>query len=141
MSKFVTKIGVPKNLQFAETAVTKWVNNLKANIKLPDYLQKKISVDKKTGATSSSTAAGQEIHNYIENEMIKANPKIKKEVTLNNGMRVDAIDMDKKIVYEVKPNNARGISDGNKQLNDYVKQLEKQYPNTKGKWKKELIRY
>lgn len=41
------------------------------------------------------------------------------------------VDYKNKIIYEIKPNNARAIRDGKKQLEKYRKTISKKYP---GKW-------
>ena len=54
--------------------------------------------------------------------------------TLGPGARVDGIDYDRKIIYELKPNNTRAIRRGIKQLERYIR--------IKGDgWRGELITY
>ncbi len=53
---------------------------------------------------------------------------------LENDKIPDAIDIEKGIVRELKPNNPRKIREGEIQVKDYLKQLQKQYPNKKWKW-------
>ena len=50
-----------------------------------------------------------------------------KEFTLPNGMRVDFIDLENKIIYELKPNNPRAIKAGLNQLSEYLKEVESVY--------------
>lgn len=45
--------------------------------------------------------------------------------------RPDFYDRDKKIVYELKPNNPDQIAKGQKQLDEYVKEAERIYG---GEW-------
>ena len=68
-------------------------------------------------------------------------PGVQKEVTirgiLNNKevtRRVDGLNVTKRIIYELKPNNSRAVARGVKQLNDYATIL-------KGNWEKVLIKY
>ena len=53
--------------------------------------------------------------------------------------RADAVDLGNRIVYELKPNNARAIRQGWKQLNRYTAALEELFPGTE--WIKVLITY
>ena len=53
--------------------------------------------------------------------------------------RADAVDLGNRIVYELKPNNARAIRQGWKQLNRYTAALEEAFPGTE--WIKILITY
>lgn len=59
---------------------------------------------------------------------------VKKEKIIGPGARVDGIDYNKKIIYELKPNNSRAIKRGTKQLERYVKIMG-------DGWKSELITY
>ena len=68
-------------------------------------------------------------------------PGVQKEVTirgiLNNKAvtrRVDGLNVTKRIIYKLKPNNSRAVAGGVKQLNDYATIL-------KGNWEKVLIKY
>ena len=40
-----------------------------------------------------------------------------------SGKRVDFIDFDKKVIYELKPFNPKQITAGNKQLVGYLKEI------------------
>lgn len=50
-----------------------------------------------------------------------------KEFTLPSGKRVDFIDFEKKIIYELKPDNKRARKLGEQQLGDYKKEVESIY--------------
>ena len=50
-----------------------------------------------------------------------------KEYSLKFGGRVDFIDIEKGIIYELKPNNARAIASGKRQLERYRIAAEKQF--------------
>lgn len=47
-----------------------------------------------------------------------------KEYVLPSGKRVDFIDLENKIVYELKPNNPNQIRKGTKQLAGYLEEIE-----------------
>lgn len=47
-----------------------------------------------------------------------------KEFKLPSGKRIDFIDLENKIIYELKPNNPRAIRLGNKQLEIYKNELQ-----------------
>lgn len=48
----------------------------------------------------------------------------RKEYVLPSGKRVDYIDIENKIVYELKPNNPNQIRKGTKQLAGYLEEIE-----------------
>lgn len=69
---------------------------------------------------------------------------LRKEYTLPSGKRVDFIDFDKKIIYELKPNNPTQITNGMKQLDGYLNEtidLGKTNPLFQGDWKVVLDTY
>ena len=97
-----------------------------------------VLVHNECGPSSSvkSMQKGQEVHkkwNYGQNDKT-----FKKEVTIPGAGRADAVDFTNRIVYELKPNNARAIRAGWRQLNKYAGALEKTYG---GSWIKILITY
>ena len=75
------------------------------------------SLDHTGGITKSSAAAGRKIHagyktNYADIKgMYKEYPKC--------GNRMDFVDINNRIIYELKPNNPRSINQGIKQLKRY----------------------
>lgn len=85
--------------------------------------------------TKSNLSLGQKMHNaYHAGEKGK-------EFYLPSKKRIDFLDIKKKTIYELKPNNPRAIKQGNKQLEMYAKELESM-PRFKGiKWKKKLDTY
>ena len=48
-----------------------------------------------------------------------------------NGIRPDFVDLDKQIIYELKPGNKNGILNGYRQLNKYKSIFENYYPGSK----------
>ena len=75
------------------------------------------SLDHTGGITKSSAAAGRKIHagyktNYSGIEGMK------KEAVIGRN-RIDFLDKNNKIIYELKPNNHRSINQGIKQLKRY----------------------
>jgi len=68
----------------------------------------------------------------------------RKEYTLPSGKRVDFIDFDNKIIYELKPNNSTQIRNGTKQLQGYLDEitdLGKIDPDWAGEWTTVLDTY
>ena len=61
-----------------------------------------------------------------------------KEQHIAPGCRVDGIDMEKGIIYELKPNNSRAISRGYKQLDRYILAASQRFG---GVWIGKLITY
>ncbi|SFQ51354.1 Restriction endonuclease fold toxin 9 [Pseudarcicella hirudinis] len=73
--------------------------------------------------------------------------KVGKEFRLLSGRRIDYLDMQNGIIYELKPNNPRAILQGQKQLQMYLQELQspamlQKYPQFKGiQWKTVLDTY
>lgn len=57
-----------------------------------------------------------------------------KEYQLPSGKKVDAVNIEKAEVRELKPNNVRAIKRGEKQVQNYVKELQELYPDRDWKW-------
>lgn len=55
-------------------------------------------------------------------------PGFRKEFTLPSGRRVDAINFETRQVIELKPNNPRAIRRGQRQVDEYVSELNQSYP-------------
>ena len=77
-------------------------------------------------AFSTDTKYGQEQHKFYKLGQADG-INTRKEFRFDNGLRADFIDIVNKIVYELKPDNARAINQGAKQLERYVEQANKQY--------------
>jgi RHS repeat-associated protein len=54
-------------------------------------------------------------------------PGAEREVTIKGAGRADAVDFQRRIVYELKPNNARAYREGQRQVQRYVDALNKQF--------------
>jgi len=65
---------------------------------------------------------GQEMHKQMD-----YGPGVLKEQTIAPGCRVDGIDFNNRIIYELKPNNPQAISRGMRQLNRYTKAASQKY--------------
>jgi hypothetical protein len=61
-----------------------------------------------------------------------------KEVTLENGQRVDAINMDEQAIAELKPDNLAAITRGANQLSGYIDQAQAQFG---GDWSGYVVTY
>lgn len=91
--------------------------------------------------TKSSLARGQKMHKAYHAG------KIGKEFRLPSGKRIDYLDMENGIIYELKPNNPRAISQGKAQLKMYKEELQseaflKKYPQLRDiDWKMVLDKY
>lgn len=81
---------------------------------------------KAAGYTKSSLQLGQKMHKAYKANKVLKNVRIK-EFRLPSGKRVDFIDFENKIIYELKPNNPRQITAGKKQLDTYLKEVESIY--------------
>lgn len=75
----------------------------------------------KSGETDA-TKAGRAAHkNY------NPGPSYQKEVTLPSGRRADAVDFGNRVVRELKPNNPNAIRKGERQIEQYRQELQKEY--------------
>jgi len=92
--------------------------------------------------TKSSLSFGQEMH-----KLYRLGQEGRKEFRLLSGKRIDFLDINNGIIYELKPNNPRAIQAGTKQLNMYLKELQtpemiKAFPELRGiQWKTVLDTY
>ena len=66
------------------------------------------------------------LHTHTEYSLLDGSNKIK-EYVLPSGKRVDFINFENKIVYELKPNNPNQIRKGTKQLAGYLEEIETVY--------------
>ncbi len=96
----------------------------------------------KTGlmATKSTISKGNQIHKAYKINDSNGVSRLK-EHRLPSGKRVDFLDRENGIIYELKPNNPNGIRTGKKQLDAYKKELDSHpfYKNTE--WKTKLETY
>ncbi len=90
--------------------------------------------------TKSTLKLGQEMHKaYRANEVLDG-VRIK-EFRLPSGKRIDFIDLENRIIYELKPNNPRAIKMGHKQLEMYKAEIESMPRFKGGKWQTVLDTY
>ena len=84
------------------------------------------------GYTKSNLTLGRKVHNEYKSGDVDNISKFK-EFVLPSKKRVDFIDFETKTVYELKPYNPRQINNGNKQLKNYIEELNRIYgPGWKG---------
>ena len=57
-----------------------------------------------------------------------------KEYSLPSKRRADAVNLEKGDVRELKPNNAKAIKTGEKQVQEYMKELQAQFPDKNWEW-------
>ena len=84
---------------------------------------------KSSAAKGGSTAAnrlGQQMHKAYKAGDVLDGVRIK-EFRLPSRKRIDFIDLENKIIYELKPNNPRAIKQGYKQLEMYKQEVESIY--------------
>ncbi|MGN0533475.1 MAG: RHS repeat-associated core domain-containing protein [Eubacterium sp.] len=74
----------------------------------------------------SAIERGKEMHMQMD-----YGPGVQKEVAIAKGCRVDGIDFNNKIIYELKPNNPQAIAKGMKQLERYTTAANQSYG---GEW-------
>ena len=74
-------------------------------------------MDHTGGITKSSAAAGRKIHAGYKTNYLGIEGMQKEAVIGRN--RIDFLDKNNKIIYELKPNNPRSINQGIKQLKRY----------------------
>ncbi|CAM4076795.1 RHS repeat-associated core domain-containing protein [Flavobacterium branchiophilum] len=95
--------------------------------KKPGRKSKKKNKGKADPKLLASAKRGRQAHRNYQNTL---GGGYEFEQTLDNGMRVDAIDRENNIVRELKPDTKSGIAKGKKQLAEYVKQLESETNET-----------
>ena len=61
---------------------------------------------------------------WVDKQDIAKSGHLEKEFRLPSGKKIDAIDFDNKIIYELKPNNERAKKRGQKQAEAYKKEIE-----------------
>lgn len=93
-----------------------------------------VLVHNSCGGETAATKRGRQMHKEWD-----YGPGTIKEYRIPGYGRADAVDLSKKIVYELKPNNPRAIRRGMKQLQRYATGLSKMYPNTR--WTTKLVTY
>ena len=129
---FVTGVGEATKAVGATVKVINRVDDAVDTIKIvkavdftDDALDTIKTLDKVNGATKSSLSAGRRIHHgYRAGDDILYG--ISKEVTRNR-VRADFVDEANKIIYELKPNNPRGLRQGIKQLQRYRVEFGREY--------------
>ncbi len=90
-----------------------------------------------SGYTKSSFELGRKVYKEYKAGEVDNITKFK-EYILPSGKRVDYIDFESKTVYELKPHNPKQIKKGRKQLENYLKEIEKVFG---GGWKAVLDTY
>ncbi len=83
---------------------------------------------------------GQKTHKAYKIEQATGSTLLK-EHRLPNGQKIDFLDRERGIIYELKPNNPRAIKSGLRQLEKYKSEMEKHpfYKDTS--WKTKLETY
>ncbi|WP_256002777.1 hypothetical protein [Pedobacter deserti] len=95
----------------------------------------------KNGETAA-TALGKKMH-----KLYKVGEEGFKEFRLLSGKRIDFLDIENGVIYELKPNNPRAIKAGRNQLKMYLQELQspemlEKYPHFEGiNWKTVLDTY
>lgn len=75
------------------------------------------------GGESTAAARGRQAHQSWD-----YGPGFEREFRLPSGRRVDGINFQTRQVVELKPNNPRAIRDGQRQLDRYLEELNREYP-------------
>ena len=95
------------------------------------YAMSKAQTPKTTGRgtqnpkVKAAVQKGQAMHKQMD-----YGPGVVKEKTIAPGCRVDGIDFNNRIIYELKPNNPQAIARGISQLNRYTAVASQQYGGT-----------
>ena len=67
---------------------------------------------------------GQQMHNAYKANLHNPAKQMFKEYRLPSGKRIDFLDLNRGIIYELKPYNPRGIQQGHRQLQMYMRELQ-----------------
>ena len=89
------------------------------------------------GHTQSNTQLGRSVHAEFARTHASGTTRLA-EYRLPSGRRVDLIDFDARIIYEVKPHNSNGIRTGLRQLETYRIEVESIFGSG---WRTILITY
>ncbi len=90
--------------------------------------------------TKSNLKLGQEMHKAYKADIADGVAK-RKEYRLPSGKRIDFIDFDTKTIYELKPYNPRAIKAGEKQLAQYLKEIQSMEEHLDEVWTTQLDTY
>lgn len=82
--------------------------------------------DANSGSPSNLTL-GNEVHNFVEDQVTTADPGWDAEYQLSNGQRADLVNVDTATVVEIKPANMAGVQSGLAQLAQYQQLLEDEW--------------
>lgn len=91
-----------------------------------------------TQFTKSSLKLGRQVHRTYKANLHNPAKGLYKEFTGVKGVRPDFVDFNKRVIYELKPNNPAQIKAGWRQLGRYKSAFEQQYG---GQWKTVLDLY
>jgi hypothetical protein len=86
-----------------------------------------------SGGETEATKRGREAHIQWD-----PGPGFEKEVTLPSGKRADAVNLETREVKELKPDNPRALKRGERQVEGYRRELEKERG---GEWKGKVESY
>ncbi|MBA4293540.1 hypothetical protein C0431_11295 [bacterium] len=90
-------------------------------VKMDDLAEAGYDISKYSGK-GGKMRQGQDVHKFIQKQ-IPESADLKTEFGISGG-RIDIIDLIKREIHEIKPNNEQGIRRGVNQLNRYEKGLE-----------------
>lgn len=105
-----------------------------------NFIQFICTIATKGGAqfTKSSLKIGQQVHKTYKAGLHNPAKGLFKEYSVIKGIRPDFVDRNRRIIYELKPNNPRQITAGLKQLEKYKGLFEQEFG---GVWKTVLDKY
>jgi hypothetical protein len=81
-----------------------------------------------TQFTRSTLQIGQQMHRAYKADLVNGVTKFK-EFRFATGRRADFIDFEKGVISELKPINPRAISEGYRQLEQYLQDARAQFPD------------
>jgi hypothetical protein len=91
--------------------------------------------------TKSTLSRGREMHKDYLSHLHDPSQQRFKEYVLPSGRRIDFLDVQKGIIYELKPFNVRAMNLGQRQANRYMQELQT-IPQYKGiNWKIQIDTY
>ncbi|KJS89480.1 hypothetical protein [Desulfosporosinus sp. BICA1-9] len=90
--------------------------------------------------TKSTMKLGQEMHKAYKADLADGITKFK-EYILPSGKRIDFIDFETKTIHELKPYNPRAMKAGEKQLDQYLQEIQGNVEKFGEGWKVQLDTY
>ena len=82
-----------------------------------------------TSGNNAAAALGQKMHRMYKAGLADGTHTFKEYVIKGTRKKIDFLDIENGIIYELKPNNTNAIAKGFRQASGYAEELKKLFPN------------